>query len=181
MHQVLLLPHPSCIRSWAASVDCEPGFLCDVISFLGNAAQNNAVLSDVVLIVDPMAIRKGTWWDAKQRAYVGRVDYGTGMPEADDDLSTEALVFMISGVSGHWKHPIGYFLQNKMSASVQAQLIKDCIGLLSAEKLNVVALVFRWFKFTLKPPYSIAHDKLRLAIWDTSFWTFWLKFGHKGP
>ena len=40
---------------------------------------------------------------------------------------------------------------------------------------------FRWFKFTLKPPYSIANDKLRLAIWDTSFWTFWLKFGHKGP
>ena len=64
------------------------------------------------------------------------------MPKADNDLATEALAFMISGVSGHWKHPIGYFLQNKMSASVQAQLIKDCIGLLSAEKLNVVALVF---------------------------------------
>ena len=42
-------------------------------------------------------------------------------------------------------------------------------------------LVFRWFKFTLKPPYRITRDKLRLAIWDTSFWTFWLKFGHKGP
>ena len=41
--------------------------------------------------------------------------------------------------------------------------------------------IFRWFKFTLKPPYSIARGKLRLAIWDTSFWTFWLKFGHKGP
>ena len=36
-------------------------------------------------------------------------------------------------------------------------------------------------KFTLKPPYSITHGKLRLAIWDTSFWTFLLKFGHKGP
>ena len=47
--------------------------------------------------------------------------------------------------------------------------------------LIVANSVFRWFKFTLKPPYSIAHDKLRLAIWDTSFWTFWLKFGHKGP
>ena len=33
----------------------------------------------------------------------------------------------------------------------------------------------------LKPPYSIAHDELQLAIWDTSFWTFWVKFGHKGP
>ena len=41
--------------------------------------------------------------------------------------------------------------------------------------------IFRWFKFTLKPPNSITHDKLRLAIWDTSFWTFWVKFGHNGP
>ena len=41
--------------------------------------------------------------------------------------------------------------------------------------------LFRWYKFTLKPPYSIVHDNLRLAIWDTSFWTFWVKFGHKGP
>ena len=32
--------------------------------------------------------------------------------------------------------------------------------------------VVRWFKFTLKPPYSIACGKLRLAIWDTSFYTF---------
>ena len=35
--------------------------------------------------------------------------------------------------------------------------------------------------FTLKPPNRITGDKLRLAIWDTSFWTFWLKFGHRGP
>ena len=41
--------------------------------------------------------------------------------------------------------------------------------------------VFRWFKFTLKPPNSITRDKLRLAIWDTSFWNFWVKFGHNGP
>ena len=41
-------------------------------------------------------------------------------------------------------------------------------------------MLFRWFKFTLKPPYSIMHGKLRLAIWDTSFWTFLLKFAQKG-
>ena len=40
--------------------------------------------------------------------------------------------------------------------------------------------LFRWFKFTLKPPYSIACSKLQLAIWNTSFCTFWVKFGHKG-
>ena len=42
-------------------------------------------------------------------------------------------------------------------------------------------LVFRWFKFTLKPPNRIGRGKLRLAIWDTSFWTFLVKFGHNGP
>ena len=28
--------------------------------------------------------------------------------------------------------------------------------------------VFRWFKFTLKPPYTIASGNLLSAIWDTS-------------
>ena len=46
---------------------------------------------------------------------------------------------------------------------------------------TVHLVLIRWFKFTLKPPYSIARGKLQLVIWDTSFWTFWLKFGHKGP
>ena len=53
--------------------------------------------------------------------------------------------------------------------------------MVSVSEKRLAASVLRWFKFTLKPPYSIAHDKLRLAIWDTSCWTFWLKFGHKGP
>ena len=41
--------------------------------------------------------------------------------------------------------------------------------------------IFRWFKFTLKPPIVVARDNLRLAIWDISFWTFFVKFGHRTP
>ena len=91
-------------------------------------AKAKPYMSDVVLIVDAMDLHKGTWWDQKKRCYVGRVDYGTALPEAGDNLATEALVFMIGGITGHWKHPTGYFFKNKISASVQAQLIKDCIG-----------------------------------------------------
>ena len=63
------------------------------------------------------------------------------------------------------------------------EYLYQTVGSLPYQSLLRLALdsVFRWFKFTLKPPYSIALDNLRLAIWDTSFWTFWLKFGHKGP
>ena len=54
----------------------------------------------------------------------------------------EALAIMLSSISGHWKHPIAYFLQNKIYAEVFTQLMQDCIGLLYAECLNVLALVF---------------------------------------
>ena len=63
-----------------------------------------------------------------------------GLPEAEDDLATEALVFMICSITGHWKHLIAYFLQNKISALVQRQLIKDCIGVLHSENLHVMAM-----------------------------------------
>ena len=43
------------------------------------------------------------------------------------------------------------------------------------------SVLFRWFKFTLKPPNRITREKLQLAIWDTSFWNFLVKFGHNGP
>ena len=105
-------------------------------------AKTKPYVSDVVLIVYAMELHKGTWWDQKKRFYIGRVDYGTALPEAGDNLAIEALVFMIGGVTGHWKYAIGYFLQNKISASVQAQLIKDCIGLLHHEDLFVTAVVF---------------------------------------
>ena len=59
-----------------------------------------------------------------------------------ENLATEALVFMIAGLTGHFKHPIAYVLQDKCSAAVQTQLIKDCIGLLYQEGINVVAAVF---------------------------------------
>ena len=37
--------------------------------------------------------------------------------------------------------------------------------------------LFRWFKFTLKPPYSGASEHSLSAIWDTSHWNFFVKFG----
>ena len=40
-----------------------------------------------------------------------------------------------------------------------------------------VNLVFRWFKFTLKPPYRTASERSLSAIWDTSHWNFFVKFG----
>ena len=99
-------------------------------------------MSDVVLVVDVMSLSKMTVYDWATKSFVGLVDYGSAIPEPEDTESTEALVFMVVGTTGHWKHPIAYVLQNKCSADVQACLITDCIGLLLLEGINVLAVVF---------------------------------------
>ena len=113
MRKFLSLPHPSSICTWAASADCEPGYLTDVIQLVGQAAGQNGLMSDVVFVVDAMALHKGTIWDAKSKQYIERVDYGLAIPEGSGELATEALVFLIVGMTGHWKHPIAYVLQDK--------------------------------------------------------------------
>ena len=61
-----------------------------------------------------------------------------------------------------------YHLLDEIQAQLTVSFIRGCLNTEADKKSRV----FRWFKFTLKPPYSITHGKLRLAIWDTSFWTF---------
>ena len=99
-------------------------------------------MRDVVLHVDAMALHKMTIYDKAKNSFVGMVDYGTAIPESETNEATEALVFMIIGLTGNWKHPVAYVLQDKCTANVQAQMIKDCIGLLSEQGLPVHGLVF---------------------------------------
>ena len=142
VRRILKLPHASNICKWNGSIDCEPGFLTNVIDFLGKQAKTDQTLQDCVLIVDAMAIHKGTWFDPKKGTYVGHVDYGGALLEEEDMLATEVLVFLLCGVSGHWKHPVAYFLQMKNSAEVLTHLTKDCVHLLQVSGLNVIDLVF---------------------------------------
>ena len=57
-------------------------------------------------------------------------------------------------------------------ANTAWNLLKVLYGIFY-HKLSII----RWFKFTLKPPYTIMSGHLLLAIWDTSYWTSFVKFG----
>ena len=50
-------------------------------------------------------------------------------------------------------------------------MVKAVIHPVHTEKRPKHRILFRWFKFTLKPPYTVAHGNLLSAIWDTSHWT----------
>ena len=54
--KMFALPHPSSIRTWAASVDCEPGYLTNVIKAKESVIEKKPLISEVALIVDAMAL-----------------------------------------------------------------------------------------------------------------------------
>ena len=58
-------------------------------------------------------------------------------------------------------------------------VVTICNILLWHFEVSICCHIFRWFKFTLKPPNSVTHGNLLLAIWDTSHWNFFVKFGLK--
>jgi len=60
----------------------------------------------------------------------------------DDNLATEALVFMAVCLRGTWKLPIAYFFQKKIQAEFQGELIKTAAKLCHEKLLRVHGITF---------------------------------------
>ena len=85
-----------------------------------------------------MAIRKQAIWDESKEKYTGFVDYGNGIQlEPTENLATDALTFELVGLRSDWKIPIGYFLIDKTTASVQALLVRTVLKLAHTYGLKI--------------------------------------------
>eukprot|EP00795_Rhopilema_esculentum_P001055 gene1055-15385_t len=129
LRKIFKLPHESSIKQWTASVNCEPGFLTEVFQDLENQSKDKPEMLDCALLIDGMSIRKQVTYDQLKSKYSGFVDYGNIIPENSENLASEALVFMLTGLKSHWKCPVGYFLTDKLNAESQASLIKTGLSL----------------------------------------------------
>ena len=134
VRKFLHLPCSATIRAWAAAIQCEPGFLTDVIEHLQNTLKDDE--KDCILLVDEMAIKKEVIWDVKNKKFAGHTDYGPTLAEEPDSIATNALVVMAVGLKRPWFHPIAYFLVD------QAQIINEAISLLTEASLEVHRVTF---------------------------------------
>ena len=75
--KILALPDPASIRAWGSSVQCEPGFLTEIMHLVGENSKQHPNMKDIALIVDRMALPKGIVWNPKTKRYVGTINYGT--------------------------------------------------------------------------------------------------------
>ncbi len=57
-----------------------------------------------------MALKKEVKYDPTSGGYSGFVDCGQFQSSYSDSLATETLVFMVIGLTGHWKFPVAYCL-----------------------------------------------------------------------
>ncbi|KAL4082634.1 hypothetical protein QTP88_029695 [Uroleucon formosanum] len=122
--KMFTLPHPSTIRKWLSSIECEPGFLEEVFLFLKQEVSKNSWLQDCSLVHDSMSLRKQLVWEPEKGRYAGNVDVGTG---ENSELATEALVLMIVSLTRQFKCPIGFFYVNKINSNVLSTLISTAI------------------------------------------------------
>ena len=67
IRKILALPDPANIRAWGSSVQCEPGFLTEIMHLVGENATKQPNMKDIALIVDGMALRKGIVWNPKTK------------------------------------------------------------------------------------------------------------------
>ena len=128
------------MRAWSSNVECEPGFLANVLESLSEKAKEGE--KDCVLLLDEIAIKKETVWDEKKKQFAGTCDYRSIKAEVPDSAAQNALFLMAVGMRKSWSYPIGYFLTNKMSSDVLTQIVTNGINLLTEAGMEVYAVTF---------------------------------------
>ncbi|KAJ4934764.1 hypothetical protein JOQ06_007546 [Pogonophryne albipinna] len=126
-------------HKWLCSVDGKPGLNKMMLDMLERRCQEDqAKYGCVALMLDAMAIRKHVQYNPHNQSMSGFVDMGDGNNETD--VATEALVFMVVGLQGHWKAPIAYYLTKSLSPETQRVLLSHALEELHARGIRVVSV-----------------------------------------
>ena len=116
---------------------CEPCFIKAFKSRSQEVARS-PINKDCCLVIDAMSICKQTLWNPEKDQYSGFGYFGDEIPAAQSEkLAPEALVFLLVGTRSCWKCPIGYFLTDKATAQLQAELIKKSLEVAAKAGLKV--------------------------------------------
>ena len=70
-----------------------------------------------------------------------------GVDESDEELATQFLVFMLVGLDGKWRYPVGYWFTNHNSGEIVATLVRQSLKPTDEHEIDVRALVFDGFHF----------------------------------
>ncbi|QQP53180.1 THAP domain-containing protein 9 [Caligus rogercresseyi] len=87
-----------------------------------------------------MSLKELVEFDKTLKRTFGTVDYGSLHFGESEIAAKEAIVFMLVGLKGHWKLPVGYFFVRGTRAAIQAGLIGNCLEMSHQVGVNVWTL-----------------------------------------
>lgn len=135
------LPHSKTISKWYQTIDGEPGFTVESLRAIKTKVEESPTQQIFVnLVFDEMHLmQKVEWVNGVGKGFIniGSKLKSDAIPEA-----TQALVFMIVALNGHWKIPVGYFFIESLSGSEKANLVKECLIFLSESSIGVKSITF---------------------------------------
>lgn len=143
LKRFLILPS---IRTLKRSVQglCEnTGFCTEVFNVLEKkVSQLNDKERLCVLSFDEMAIRPSIHYASRKDTIIGYQDDVSVTDNSQIKVATNALVFMVRGLSTKWKQILGYFLVHRsMPGKSLKTLVVSCISKLQKIGLKVVSTV----------------------------------------
>lgn len=136
-----ILPHPRTLRRWYTVVEGNPGFTAEAFGTIRQRAQENPVYCN--LVIDEMCVKRLLEVYTQQKMY-GHIDLGTNSIYDGDDipLAKNSLVFLIVGMNGYWKLPIGYFLIDGLNGQERGNLLKIAIDLINDTGAHLHSITF---------------------------------------
>lgn len=123
-------------------VNGQPGFTKESLDTIKNVASKETIYCN--LVIDEMSIRRHIEMDAQRNVY-GYVNLGVQCNNVDGDEQLEAknaLMFLVVGINGYWKLPIGYFFINGLSGTERSNLLETAIALISETGANLHSVTF---------------------------------------
>lgn len=133
------LPHPRVLSKWYENITSEPGFTKQALDILKKKYSLSGKRLICTLVADEMAIRHQTIWNGKNTE--GLVDYGVGFAK-NNEIATQAYVFILVCMNENWKIPIGYFFVNGLPAETRANLISMCLRECYHVGVDIIAVTF---------------------------------------
>ncbi len=174
--RIFTLPSVSSLRKWLSNVEVRPGFPPKVFELLRDKV---AVMTEknklCVITFDEMSLRAGLSYNITEDAVEGFEDFGslgkTSKP------ANHALVFMVRGLIGKWKQPIGFFLSRAAtSAENLKKLLNECIQSVKNTGLQPKAVVcdqgsnnvrlYKLLAVTEKRPFFIHEEDKIFCLHD---------------
>ena len=133
--RIFTLPSICGLRRWLSSMEVRPGFSPKVLELLGDRVSAMTGKDKLCVVTfDEMSLRAGLSYNITEDVVEGFEDFGS--LGNTSRAANHALVFMVRGLLGKWKQPLGYFLCRDATPADKLQLLlKECL-----EKLSDIGL-----------------------------------------